>query len=189
MSELCWRWEGEAVKASEYGVRVCLLRLGMVFAADGGPLPLMALPARLGLGMALGSGRQWTPWIGRHDLLRIIATALSDSRWRGPVNAVSPDVVTQKAFSDRLARWFGRPRLFTAPAPLLRLMLGEMADLFLASQRVLPRRLGELGFIFEQPCLEDVLRACARPARKSVGSRMSIRSPTQTAAGPETDGR
>jgi uncharacterized protein (TIGR01777 family) len=159
MSELCWRWEAEAVKASELNIRVCLLRLGMVFDWRGGPLPLMGLPFRFGLGMVMGSGRQWTPWIGRHDAIRIVLAALDDPRWRGPVNAVAPDLVTQQAFAKRLARWLNRPRFLAAPAFALRLPMGEMADLFLASQRVLPRRLGELGFVFEQPRLEDVFRS------------------------------
>lgn len=158
MSELCWRWEAEAVKAAERNIRVCLLRLGMVFDWRGGPLPLMGLPFRFGLGMVLGSGRQWTPWIGRRDAVRIVLAALDGPRWRGPVNAVASDLVTQRAFADRLARWLKRPRFLTAPAWALRLPLGEMSDLFLASQRVLPRRLGELGFVFEQPRLEDVFR-------------------------------
>ena len=161
LSDLCRLWEDEAMKARALGLRVCLLRLGMVFDWAGGPLPLLAMPARLGLGAVLGDGKQWTPWVHRHDVVRMVLRALDDPAWRGAINAVAPDLVTQAQFTRRLARWLGRPVFIRALAAPIRLALGPLSDMFLASQRVLPSHLWRLGFAFERPTLEAAFGARA----------------------------
>jgi hypothetical protein len=165
MGELVRRWEEEAFRAEGLGVRTCLLRLGLVLDWSGGVLPLLALPARLGLGATLGEGRQWAPWIHRDDVVRLILTAIDEPAWRGPVNAVAPDLVTQGEFTRRLARHFGMPAWLKVPAWPVRAALGEMADLFLAGQRALPARLWDLGFRFTRPTLESALERPTGPLR------------------------
>lgn len=184
LSDLCRLWEAETFKARALGVRVCALRLGMVFDWSGGPLPLMALPARFGLAAMLGSGRQWAPWIHRRDAVRMILTALDDPAWRGAINAVAPDLVTNAQFTRRLARWLGRPAWLNVPAGPLRLALGPLADLFLASQRVLPNKAWALGFSFERPTLEMAFgpRRAAAPDRELI--RLTERPPVTARPSP-----
>ena len=159
MAELCGRWEAEAVKAEALGLRVCRMRLGMVFDWSGGPLPMLAMPARFGGAAILGHGRQWAPWIHLQDVLGLIQTAIADSRYAGPINAVAPDLVTQEAMTRALARRFAMPCWLRVPAWPLKLALGEMSDLFLASQKVEPKTLAILGFNFVHPTLESALQA------------------------------
>lgn len=160
MADLVRCWEEEAARIT--GLRVCGLRLGMVFDWSGGPLPLLALPARFGVAAVLGDGRQWAPWIDLADAVRLILTALDDSRYAGPINAVAPDLITQSELTHALAWHFHTPQWLRVPAWPLRLALGEMSDLFLAGQRVEPDRLKALGFRFLRPTLPDAFAgACA----------------------------
>ena len=163
ISDLCRLWEDRAREAEALGVRTCLLRLGLVFDWTGGPLPLLALPARFGLGMVMGSGRQWVPWIHREDVVRLIRFALAEPACVGPLNAVAPEEITQDDLAHRLARGFHRPQWLAAPGWVLRLALGEMADLFLAGQRVSPNRLQALGFRFAKGELDAALWGETRP--------------------------
>lgn len=166
MAELVRLWEAEQGRAP--AGRVCSLRFGMVFDRDGGPLALLALPARFGVAAVLGGGRQWAPWIHLQDALRLIETALADTRYRGPINAVAPDLVTQGELTRALAWTFRTPQWLRVPAWPLRLMLGEMSDLFLAGQRVEPDRLRGLGFTWTRPTLPDAL---VRPLPTTVIAR------------------
>jgi uncharacterized protein (TIGR01777 family) len=169
MADLVRTWEVEQAKG--VAQRVCILRYGMVFDRDSGPLALMALPARLGLGAVLGGGRQWAPWIHLEDAVRLIETALADSRYDGPINAVAPDRITQGELTRALAFRFRTPQWVRVPAWPLRLMLGEMSDLFLASQRVEPRKLQALGFGWTRPELPDVFE---ERAAESVAPRIGL---------------
>lgn len=159
MADLVRQWEAEQARAA--GVRTCSLRLGMVLDWSGGPLPMLALPARLGGAAILGGGRQWAPWIHLDDALRLIEMALSDARYAGPINAVAPEQVTQAELTRALAWRFRMPCWVRVPAWPLRLMLGEMSDLFLAGQRVEPDRLRALGFRWSRPLLIDALDTAA----------------------------
>jgi hypothetical protein len=176
MADLCRLWEDEAVKAEGLGVRVCRLRFGLVFDPSGGPLPMLTLPARLGLGAVLGGGRQWAPWIALDDAVRLIDQALEDGRYSGAINAVAPDLVTQGEMTRAFAWLLGRPQWLAIPAWPLRLALGEMADLFLAGQRVRPARLEALGFAWARPTLADVVgdrqerRAGGKAQRRLAGA-------------------
>ncbi len=166
MSELCRTWEEEAVKAEAQGVRVCRLRLGLVFDWRGGILPTLALPAMFGMGAVLGTGRQWMAWVHLDDVLRVISAAIEDDRYQGPINVVGAELATQAQFTRALAFTLGRPQWLRVPALPIRLALGELSDLLLASQRVRPRRLAELGFEFRKGDLESAL---ARPVRRTDG--------------------
>ncbi|HEY1426131.1 MAG TPA: TIGR01777 family oxidoreductase [Caulobacteraceae bacterium] len=171
MAELCAAWEAETVRLAALGMRVCVLRFGLVLDWTGGILPMLALPARLGLAARIGDGRQWAPWIHRDDAVRMILAAIDDSAWRGPVNAVAPELVTQGEMTRRLAAHFRRPQWLAAPARPLRLALGELSDLFLASQRAIPHAALDLGFVFTRPTLERALAKPEGPLRLASPTR------------------
>jgi hypothetical protein len=153
-------WEGATAPARDAGVRVVLLRTGLVLAPDGGVLERLLPPFRLGVGGPIGSGRQWMSWISRTDHLRAVEHALGCETLSGPVNFVGPNPVTNAEFAVTLGRVLTRPALVPVPAFALRLMYGEMADAtILAGQRVLPTALVASGFEFSRPTLEQALRA------------------------------
>jgi uncharacterized protein len=156
-SRLCQQWEQAAQSAEAAGTRVVCLRIGLVLARDGGALPQLALPVRLGLGAVLGSGRQWVSWIHLEDLLRLIDFALERPTVRGALNAVAPRAVTHRQFQRVLSRVLHRPLWLRAPAFLLRAALGDMAQLLLDGQRVVPARTLALGFTFRHAHLDRAL--------------------------------
>ncbi|MBX5465183.1 MAG: TIGR01777 family protein [Clostridia bacterium] len=158
LARLCVAWEREAMAAEGLGLRVVRLRTGLVLAREGGALPRLLLPLRLGLGGPLGGGRQWVPWIHLEDEVGLIRWALEEERLAGALNAVAPEPVREADLVRTAGRLLRRPAWLPAPAPLLRLALGEMADaLLLASQRVLPARALALGYRFRYPRLEGAL--------------------------------
>lgn len=157
LAELSRRWEEAAVRAEGHGVRVALLRIATVLGPEGGALERMEPLFRRGLGGRLGSGAQYMPWIHLHDLVEVIASALTDERYRGPMNATAPEQVTNRAFTGELAAALGRRARFAVPGPLLRLAFGGAAEVLLASQRAVPARLKELGFSFRYPTLREAL--------------------------------
>jgi len=163
-SELCQQWEEAAAAVEGLGVRVVRLRLGLVFGRDGGALPSLALPFRLGLGAVLGSGKQWVSWIHIHDVVRLMEFALDKAALRGAVNAVSPNPATHLQVQRALARALRRPVWMRVPAFLVRGLLGEMAQLLVDGQRVVPRRALAAGFAFRYPDLRSALE-------QLVGSR------------------
>ena len=159
LARVCVAWEGEARRAAEEGVRVALVRTGLVLAARGGALPRLVLPFRLGAGGPLGSGRQWMPWIHLDDLVELFVFLIQGEGLEGPFNGTAPQPVTNRQFARTLGRVLGRPSWLPAPAAALRLALGEMADaLLLSGQRAVPRRALEAGFRFRFPELEPALR-------------------------------
>jgi len=149
LARLAVEWEHAAVNAAAANVRLVLLRIGIVLAADGGALARMVPVFRRGLGGPLGSGRQYFPWIHRKDLVRIILFALDNDAVAGPLNAVVPDPPPQKEFAAALAKALGKPDWLLAPSAALRLVLGEQAEMILASQRAVPNALKSKGFRFE----------------------------------------
>ena len=153
-------WEAATGPASDAGIRVVHLRFGIILAQDGGALPRMVLPFKLGAGGPIGSGRQWMSWIVIDDAVGIILEALANPVVRGPVNAVAPEPVRNAEFATTLGAVLHRPALLPVPAIALRLLFGEMADAaLLASQRVVPARLESLGFAFRHPALPGALHA------------------------------
>ncbi len=157
MSRLCREWEEAAQKAEGLGLRVCLLRIGLVFGRGGGAFPQLAMPIRLGLGAVMGSGRQWMSWIHLQDLIGLILFALDRKDIAGPVNATAPLPVTNEDFTRKLAQHARRPVLFRMPAFILRRLLGELSDLFIAGQRVVPQMAEGYGYKFLWPDLEGAL--------------------------------
>lgn len=156
--ELCVDWENAAKKAEAFGVRVCLIRTGLVLAAGGGLLQRMRLPFRLGLGGRLGNGKQWMSWVHRRDWIAIAEAMISDPSMQGAYNATAPNPVTNKEFTRVLARRLKRPSFFPVPGWLLKTLLGEMSQLVLGSQHVLPERLLAHGFKFLYTDLDSALK-------------------------------
>lgn len=162
LAALCGQWEREAFAAEKLGVRVATLRLGVVLGEDGGALAKMALPFKLFLGGPLGDGRQPLPWIHRDDVVGAVLFLLGHEKVFGPVNLVAPQALTNAEFAAALGRALHRPCWATAPAFLMRLAIGEMADMILRGQRVEPRRLLGAGYTFEHPTADGALSAILR---------------------------
>ena len=174
-SRLCQEWEAMSRAAESLGVRVVALRLGLVLARDGGALPSLARPVRMGLGAILGSGRQWMSWIHIDDVLRLFEFALGNPALRGPVNAVAPVSMTHAQFQLELARTLRRPMGLRVPAGILRTLLGDMAQLLVDGQRVVPVRAVTAGFVFQYPEMGAALRQLVgRTSMTSVIRRQSV---------------
>lgn len=157
-TELCQAWETEALAALSAGLRVCRLRIGVVLHPEGGALAQMLPPFRLGLGGRVGEGRQWMSWIARADLVRLLLWLLDTPTAAGIYNGTAPQPVRNAEFAAQLAASLRRPAVLPMPAAALRLLLGEMAELVLTGQKVLPQRALEQGFVFESPELGAALR-------------------------------
>ncbi len=157
--ELCAAWEEAALEARPLGIRVCIVRTGLVLSKDGGFLARLLPLFRVGLGFRIGSGRQWISWIHLEDYVAIYDFIIEHATLEGPFNGTAPEPVTHRELVEQLARAVGRPVLLTVPEWGLRLVAGELAQLLLASQRAIPRRLMEAGFPFSYPKLEWALKA------------------------------
>jgi uncharacterized protein (TIGR01777 family) len=161
LSEVCLAWETTAGGASQFGVRTVLLRFGVILASEGGALEKMLPLFRLGLGGRLGSGEQWMSWVAIDDVVGVVHHALNDARCVGPINVVAPAAVTNVELTRALAAALHRPAMFPVPAWALRAAVGRgMADeALLASTRVAPRRLSEMGYEFRHPTIGQALDA------------------------------
>lgn len=161
LAALCRDWEAAARTAEAAGVRVVLLRIGMVLEKDGGALARMLPAFRLGLGGPLGRGTQWVSWVHRDDVIGLIALLLSNAdKATGPVNATAPHPVMNREFARCLGRALGKPAWARVPASVLRVLLGQMAEeLLLTGQRVLPSRAERMGYVFRYPHLPEALHA------------------------------
>jgi uncharacterized protein (TIGR01777 family) len=171
-SQLCQDWEAAARAAARLGVRLVRVRMGLVLANDGGALPQLLRPIRLGLGAVLGSGAQWVSWIHIEDLVRLLEFAIDTPRVSGALNAVSPEPVTHRLFQEALARQIRRPLWLRVPAFVLRVALGEMAQLLVDGQRVVPTRATTLGFNFRHRRIRDALKSL-------LGTTNSDSAPTE----------
>jgi hypothetical protein len=155
---LALEWEAEAVKAEALGMRVARLRFGIVLAKHGGALPQMMRPFKFGVGGRVGSGQQWMSWVALQDVVSVIRLALENRAVSGAINVVAPQPVRNADFAQALGRAMHRPAIVPAPAFALEFALGEMAEaLLLASQRVAPSRLEQLGYRFAQRDLSSAL--------------------------------
>lgn len=161
-SQLCIAWEETALRAESMGVRVVLVRTGLVLSAEGGFLSRLLLPFKLGLGGPIGNGRQWMPWIHIKDQIALIDFLVHQDEARGPYNACAPKPVRNREFAKSLGRVLHRPALLRLPGFVLRLALGELSVLLLGGQRAVPARLLESGFTFQftdlPAALDDVSR-------------------------------
>lgn len=157
LAAVCRRWEQEATAAEKLGVRVVYLRTGVVLAREGGALPRMAAPFRLGAGGRLGHGRQWMPWIHVDDVVGLLRHALADGRVHGPLNVVAPGAATNAELTRELGQVLRRPAFMAVPAVALKLLFGGMGAMLLASQRVVPRAAEATGYRFRFANLDAAL--------------------------------
>jgi uncharacterized protein (TIGR01777 family) len=165
LADVCAEWEAATRAAAEIGIRTTIVRIGIVLGRDGGALRAMLPPFRLGTGGRLGSGRQWMSWIHVDDLVELFVRALTDERAAGVLNGVAPRPVTNAEFTRTLAAALGRPAIIPAPAFALRLALGEMSTMLLASQRVVPRAILRLDVRFHY---REIAAALADLCREHV---------------------
>jgi uncharacterized protein (TIGR01777 family) len=156
LAEVCEAWEREAEAASALGIRVVRIRIGIVLDAKGGALRQMLPPFRIGVGGKLGDGRQWMSWIHLDDLAAMFQFAL-ENPVRGAWNGVAPIPVSNADFTRALARTIHRPAIFPVPVLALKLLFGEMSEILLASQRVVPAAAEAAGFRFRFPELGGAL--------------------------------
>ncbi|MDV7103247.1 TIGR01777 family oxidoreductase [Vibrio sp. TH_r3] len=156
---VCEMWESIAKKAKSESTRVCIIRTGLVLGLDGGALPMMLPPFKLGLGSRLGQGTQYMPWIHLHDMVRALVFLLTTPHASGYFNFSAPHPVTNREFSQTLASSLHRPMLLTTPKWVLKLVLGEANCLLFDSIRAKPKHLTELGFNFTYPRLEPALKS------------------------------
>jgi len=158
-------WEAEAARAEMNGIRTAILRFGLILAADGGALPQMLLPFRLGLGGRFAAGAQWMPWIALEDAISIVRLAIADARFCGAWNTVAPNPVRNSEFARILAGALHRPAILPVPAFALRLALGELGEaLLLASQRAVPARLLGMQHRFRLETLDAALESALAKA-------------------------
>ena len=150
-------WEREALVAAS-DVRVVLTRTGVVLSQDGGALAKMLPFFRLGIGGPVAGGRQYVPWVHLDDVVGVLLFCLDKPTAAGPVNLTAPDPVTNAELSRMLGRVLGRPAVLPVPAMALKLLYGDMAEIVTTGQRVVPARLGQLGYQFRHPALEPALR-------------------------------
>jgi len=159
---LCRDWEAEAYKATALGVRVCTLRTGIVLGPDGpaggGALAQMLPAFRLGGGGPMGSGKQWMSWVHRADLVAMIRFLIEREMASGPYNGTAPEPVTNAEFAKTLGRVLKRPAILPMPGFALKMIVGEMAEILLTGQRVIPQAAMDQGFQFRFPTLEGALR-------------------------------
>ena len=158
LARVCAAWEAEASRAASGRTRVVCIRTGLVLEKDGGALPQMLPPFKVGAGGPVGSGRQYWPWIHRDDWTALVRWAIADASVSGAVNATAPNPVTNAEFARALGRALHRPAFMPAPAFALRLLLGEMADaLLLSGQRAVPAKAMRGGFTFTYSNVDDAL--------------------------------
>ena len=158
LAQTALAWEGATAAASRAGIRVVMPRTGVVLGRHGGALERLLLPFRLGVGGRIGGGRHWMSWISLEDTVRALRFIVDTAIVEGAVNLSAPNPVRSIEFTNALGRALHRPTIIPAPAFVLRLAFGEMAQAtILASQRVLPEKLAGAGFEFRHPRVEDAL--------------------------------
>lgn len=148
-SQLCIAWEETAQRAEALGIRVVLVRTGLVLAAEGGFLSRLLLPFKLALGGPIGNGRQWMPWVHIKDQIGLIDFLLHKPDASGPYNACAPHPVRNREFAKTLGQVLHRPAFMPMPAIALKVGLGELSGLLLGGQKALPERLQAAGFTFQ----------------------------------------
>jgi uncharacterized protein len=160
LADLAQEWEEQALAATPLGMRVVVLRTGIVLSLKGGAFPRLLQPFQWYVGGPIGQGQQWMSWIHIHDEVEAILFAAREERLAGPVNATGPNPVTNLQFAQSLGRLLGKPTLMRTPAFTVKTVMGrEMAEeLILTSQRVLPRKLERHGFNFRFPHLAEALK-------------------------------
>jgi uncharacterized protein (TIGR01777 family) len=183
-SVLCRRWESAAGEARRFGVKVAVLRIGLVLGKDGGALTALARPVRVGLGAVLGSGQQWVSWIHLDDLVDLVSFVLDQESLAGPLNATAPTPVRHAELMQAIAATLRRRLLpFGIPASWLRAPLGELAQLFIDGQRVTPDRALALGFRFRYATIDAALAATLQTQGDEPRGESTLLSKHPRAAG------
>ncbi|MEU8866355.1 TIGR01777 family oxidoreductase [Streptomyces umbrinus] len=159
LPSLCVEWEEAAAPAEEAGVRTVFARTGLVVAAKGGAWGRLFPLFKAGLGGRMGNGRQYWSFIALHDHVAALRFLIDSESLSGPFNLTAPEPLTNREITAAMGRALHRPTVFAVPAPVLKLVLGEMAQEVLGSQRVVPTRLLESGFTFAFPGIEEAIRA------------------------------
>ena len=158
LAQLCVDWENSTAAVEDYGVRRAIIRSGLVLSTQDGSLPRVILPYKFYVGGPFGNGKQWWSWIHLHDEVRAIRFLIDSVEAHGPFNLTSPNPLPNNDFGRTLARVMRRPHLIPVPGFAMHALFGEVSMVVLEGQRVIPRRLHELGFQFEFPELEIALR-------------------------------
>ena len=158
LTKCCRDWEAAGAAATAYGVRVVLLRIGVVLGPEGGAVKAMLPPFRFFAGGPVGNGKQWMSWIHAEDLVSLILHCIDNQGISGPVNGTAPNPVTMRSFCKALGGAIGRPSWLPVPGFAIRLLLGEVASVLLGSQRISPRRAEESGFSFQHPDVTEALQ-------------------------------
>ena len=159
LARLCLDWEAEAIKAKDVGVRVALLRTGIVLGKGNGALAKMLPPFKFFVGGSLGTGKQWFPWIHLSDAVGLVKFLFEKDKAEGPLNVTAPNPVTMAEFCKALGKTLNRPAWAPVPPPLLSLILGEMAQMLLTGQRAVPQAALRLGYHFKFPKLVGALES------------------------------
>jgi uncharacterized protein (TIGR01777 family) len=162
LATVCREWEAAAQEAEAIGARVAIARIGIVLGRGGGALEKMLPLFKLGLGGRLASGRQWMPWVHVDDVVGMLRLAATRETLRGPFNAVAPNPLINREFTTALASAVHRPAILPAPEFGLRLMIGEFAEILLASQRAMPGVMQAAGYEFRFPQPREALQDAVR---------------------------
>jgi uncharacterized protein (TIGR01777 family) len=152
-------WEKEALQAANANLRVAVMRFGVILGKGGGALAKMIPAFKFFAGGSMGSGKQWFPWMHLTDLMAAVQFIIDHDDLSGPVNFCAPNQIRYRDLAQTLAQALNRPAVMPAPAFLIRLVMGEFGDVFLASQRTVPQKLLSHGFSFQYPRIEDAIRA------------------------------
>jgi len=168
LGQTCSAWEHVADKFSDLGVRSVKIRTGIVLSKNGGALSKLIVPVRLGLGAALGDGKQYLPWIHIDDLCSIYLQAIENTNMHGPYNAVAPEQVTNKEFTRKMARIIKKPLwLPNIPTTALRLILGDMSQMLVYGSKISSEKIVSSGYQFQYPDLGSALENCMMNANKN----------------------
>ena len=159
LATVCVGWEQAARSAEEHGVRVAMIRTGILLDKAGGALGQMLPPFKLGLGGPVAGGKQYMPWIHADDVVGLYLLALDNGSATGPINATAPEPVTNKVFTKALGRAIHRPTIAPIPTAALKLRFGEMAQIVVTGQNAVPKRARELGYRFAHPELDEALES------------------------------
>lgn len=186
LAEVCIDWEHEAQRAEELGIRSAQVRTGLVLGPDGGALPQMLPAFRMGMGGRLGSGKQWMSWIHSQDLVRLILFVLENKALKGPVNGVSPHPTQNRSFTQLLGRSLGRPTWIPVPGIALKFAFGEMAEILLTGQKVIPKKALDQGFEFQHSDLEEALHSLLKKKSKLSANPQSPDSPSPDSQSPDS---
>ena len=177
LAEVCKDWEEETFKARDLNIRTIALRIGIVLGLDGGAMEKMLPPFKLGLGGNISSGDQWMSWIHVRDLAGLIVEAIDNPSFEGPVNAVSPNPVTNREFTSTLAGILNRPAFFPVPGWVLKLLLGEMSQLLINSQKISSDSAKNLGYKFIYPKLKIALKTICDQAGHTLLTEQWVPQP------------